>query len=147
MWRIREQNVSQFIKVSSQHPTHVHTWVLCTCVIVSPYLYMVNSFCFQLANAKQFFEVGGRLRLWSNVIKRGTLLTDRFLLPKLSFEIETTEPYNIPMVSTTSSSFNLRLAKIFSWISSIVSVVVGNTFVLEKIMFDEHLKISFSRFH
>lgn len=109
------------------------------CVVVNPYL----------NNTEQFVT---RLCLWKIVSKDGAHLTDSFLIPKRSCQIESIELYDMSLVSTIACTLNLWSTN-NEWnggckipVSPIkLTVVLRDVFPL-KIMLDKHTKFTFSIF-
>lgn len=75
---------------------------------IQPIFFFKNSFVLWLNNTKHSFKVVTQLALLSTVSKRSIHFADSFLLLKWSFKIEVTEPWDMPMASIISGTFNLR---------------------------------------
>lgn len=75
---------------------------------IQPIFFFKNSFVLWLNNTKHSFKVVTQLALLSTVSKRSIHFADSFLLLKWSFKIEATEPWDMPMASMISGTFNLR---------------------------------------
>ena len=75
----------------------------------------IKSFLPRMNSFKQRSESSTRCYFWLGVSKRGIYFENSLRIPKDSFEIENTLPFDIFKVSAISSNFHLRSPKTILW--------------------------------